>query len=136
MTVARRNTWQREAVREALVEAPGFVSAQQLHEQLRMAGSTIGLATVYRTLASFEETGEADTIQAGGETQFRACSMEDHHHHLVCRVCGATHELASEKIETWARRMGNEYGFADITHVVDLFGVCPECQNAQRAASA
>ena len=131
MTVVRRNTWQREAVREALVAAPGFVSAQQLHEQLRAGGSTIGLATVYRTLSSFEETGEADTIQVGGETQFRSCSMEEHHHHLVCRICGETRELASDKIEAWASRTGTEHGFAEITHVVDLFGVCPDCLAAR-----
>lgn len=131
MTGTRRNTWQREAVREALIEAPGFVSAQQLHEHLRSAGSTIGLATVYRALANLEETGEADTIQAGGEMQFRSCSMEEHHHHLVCRLCGATRELASEKIETWAKRTGREHGFAEITHVVDLFGVCEACQQAR-----
>ncbi|MHA3723718.1 Fur family transcriptional regulator, partial [Leucobacter sp. HY1910] len=60
----RRNTWQREAVRAALASAHGFVSAQQLHQTLRDAGSTIGLATVYRALASLTEDGEADSIQA------------------------------------------------------------------------
>jgi Fur family ferric uptake transcriptional regulator len=48
----RRNTWQREAVREALGNNEGFVSAQMLHSGLREAGSSIGLATVYRALAS------------------------------------------------------------------------------------
>ena len=42
----KRNTWQREAVREALGESEGFVSAQSLHASLKGSGSTVGLATV------------------------------------------------------------------------------------------
>ncbi len=45
----KRNTKQREEVWEALEAAPGFVSAQNLHQTLREAGSSIGLATVYRS---------------------------------------------------------------------------------------
>jgi Fur family ferric uptake transcriptional regulator len=47
----KRNTWQREAVREALGSSEGFVSAQALHSNLKNTGSPIGLATVYRALA-------------------------------------------------------------------------------------
>ena len=132
----RRNTWQREAVRAALAEARGFVSAQQLHQALREAGSTIGLATVYRALASLAESGEADSLQSPeGENLFRSCAMEGHHHHLICRRCGDTRELAASVVEEWAKRVGAEHGFSDIEHVVDLFGVCALCQ-ARQSASA
>ena len=46
----KRNTKQREEVWQALERTPRFVSAQDLHHVLRTSGSTIGLATVYRTL--------------------------------------------------------------------------------------
>ena len=135
-TPPRRNTWQREAVRAALAEARGFVSAQQLHQALREAGSTIGLATVYRALASLAESGEADSLQSPeGENLFRSCAMEGHHHHLICRRCGDTRELAASGVEEWAKRVGAEHGFSDIEHVVDLFGVCALCQ-ARQSASA
>ena len=128
----KRNTWQREAVRTALADLPGFVSAQQLHVALREAGSTIGLATVYRALASLVEAGEADSLQSpDGENLFRSCAMEGHHHHLICRSCGATRELAARVVEEWAGRVGAEHGFSDITHVVDLFGVCEHCRARQ-----
>ena len=48
----KRNTWQREAVRKALGTSESFVSAQSLHSVLRDTGSPIGLATVYRALAT------------------------------------------------------------------------------------
>ena len=132
MSGARRNTWQREAVRAALAEARGFVSAQELHQRLREQGSTIGLATVYRALSGLTESGEADSVQAPeGENLFRSCAMEGHPHHLICRSCGDTRERAAEAVETWSRQVAAEYGFAEIEHVVDLFGVCESCRAAR-----
>lgn len=128
MSAPRRNTWQREAVRARLAESQGFVSAQQLYAVLREAGSTIGLATVYRNLAQLAEAGEADSLQSPeGENLFRSCSI-GHHHHLICRSCGDTRELEASVVEDWARRVGAEHGFQDIDHVVDLFGICRQCQ--------
>lgn len=129
----RRNTWQREAVRAALVGAHGFVSAQQLHQTLRDGGSTIGLATVYRALSSLTEEGEADAIQAPeGENLFMSCGSKGHHHHLICRSCGAARELDATVVEEWASKVGAEHGFAEIEHVIDLFGVCADCRAQTR----
>ena len=63
----KRNTWQREAVRQRLDGNEGFVSAQTLHSELRDAGSPIGLATVYRALADLAAEGEADSLQADAD---------------------------------------------------------------------
>ena len=126
----QRNTWQREAVREALADSGGFVSAQDLHARLR--GDTgIGLATVYRTLANFAKSGEADSLQSpDGENLFRACESTGHHHHLICRRCGKTVEIEASAVEKWARDVAAENGFRDAEHLVDIFGVCAECASA------
>jgi Fur family ferric uptake transcriptional regulator len=123
----QRNTWQREAVREALAESGGFVSAQDLHARLRDE-TGIGLATVYRTLANFAKSGEADSLQSpDGENLFRACASTGHHHHLICRRCGKTVEIEASAVERWAHDVAAENGFRDAEHVVDIFGVCAEC---------
>ncbi|UOQ56935.1 transcriptional repressor [Leucobacter allii] len=125
----KRNTWQREAVRSALAEREGFVSAQELHQALRDGGSTIGLATVYRALGGLADSGEADSLQSpDGENLFRSCETPTHHHHLICRSCGATRELSAAVVEEWTRRVGAEHGFTEIEHVVDLFGICADCR--------
>lgn len=137
MVTVRRNTWQREAVREALVAAPGFVSAQQLHSELREGGSTIGLATVYRALASLSEAGEADSLQSPeGENLFRSCESEGHHHHLICRSCGFTEELKAQEVEEWSHRVAAEHGFTEVTHIVDIFGLCARCSGRPAGAPA
>lgn len=126
----QRNTWQRDAVRSALNDTHGFVSAQQLHETLQESGSPVGLATVYRTLKRLEEAGEADALQSpDGENLFRSCVTTGHHHHLICRVCGTTRELSATVVEEWTQRVAKEHGFRDIEHIVDLFGVCEDCQS-------
>ncbi len=123
----KRNTWQREAVREALGESEGFVSAQTLHSELRLAGSAIGLATVYRALTDLATEGEADSLQAEGESLYRACTPGQHHHHLICRKCGLAVEIEADAVESWAQSVAAEHGFTQPTHVVDVFGLCAQC---------
>ncbi|GAB2976860.1 Fur family transcriptional regulator [Frigoribacterium salinisoli] len=125
--VVRRNTWQREAVREALSTSEGFVSAQALHTALRDSGSPIGLATVYRALADLATEGSADSLQQEGESLYRACTPGTHHHHLICRNCGTTVEIEADAVETWAQQVAAEHGFTQPHHVVDVFGFCPAC---------
>lgn len=134
--MAQRNTWQRERVREALTDAQGFISAQTLHANLRDEKTGIGLATVYRALADMASVGDADSLQSPeGESLYRACSTHGHHHHLICRSCGLTIEIAGKGVEEWARTAAAAHGFTQAEHVVDIFGLCPECA-AKRAADA
>ena len=126
----KRNTWQRDAVREALGESDGFVSAQSLHASLKGGGSTVGLATVYRALADLATEGEADSLQQDGESLYRACTPGTHHHHLICRSCGTTVEIAADEVETWAQTVAAQHGYTQPRHIVDVFGYCPDCTRA------
>ncbi len=129
--MAQRNTWQRERVREALADARGFVSAQALHATLRDE-TGIGLATVYRTLAGLAAQGDADSLQSPeGESLYRACASPGHHHHLICRSCGLTVEIAAADVEQWARATAAQHGFTAAEHIVDIFGLCAECTAAR-----
>jgi Fur family ferric uptake transcriptional regulator len=124
----KRNTWQREAVKTALDTQDAFVSAQQLHSVLRESGTGIGLATVYRALGDLATGGEADSLQsAEGEALYRACTPGQHHHHLICRNCGVTVEIEADAVERWAKAVAAEHGFTQPEHVVDVFGLCPQC---------
>lgn len=121
-------TRQRSAVTRALAAADGFRSAQALHEAMRAAGDSVGLTTVYRHLQSLAEGGQVDVLHAGdGESVYRACVGDQHHHHLVCRSCGKTVEVISPEVETWAARIARSHGFRDVTHTVEVFGTCADC---------
>lgn len=122
-----RPTRQRRAVMEAMDSFADFRSAQEIHELLGQRGEAVGLATVYRTLQRLAEAGEVDVLRTeDGEAIYRRCS-ERHHHHLVCRSCGATIEIEGPAVERWARSMATEHGYAEVSHTLEIFGTCPAC---------
>ncbi|MET7398928.1 transcriptional repressor [Dactylosporangium sp. NPDC005572] len=123
-----RNTRQRAEVLTLLDEVPDFRTAQQLHALLVRRGARVGLTTVYRTLQLLLDAGEVDvTRPPGGEQLFRKCSRSQHHHHLVCRQCGATVEVEGPAVERWADRVAQEHGFTDVGHTLEIFGTCQAC---------
>ena len=130
-----RVTRQGEAIDDVLRRADGFRTAQDLYGELRGQGLSVGLTTVYRHLKVLADAGEIDVVhRPDGEAQYRLCSppSTDHHHHLVCRVCGRSVEVEGPEVEKWAERVATAAGYTDVSHTVEVFGLCPEhSQQAQ-----
>ena len=126
-TPARRQTKQRTAVADALEAQGEFRSAQEIYDIVRQRGDSVGLTTVYRTLQAMAEDGHVDVIVRGdGESVYRQCSPS-HHHHLVCRACRSTIEIDAPDVERWAADVAARHGYVEVTHTVEVFGVCPRC---------
>jgi Fur family transcriptional regulator, ferric uptake regulator len=123
-----RSTRQRDAIQAALHRAARFLSAQELHQDLKRSGDRVGLTTVYRTLQSLATTGELDVlINTEGEATYRRCRSDEHHHHLVCRACGSSVEVASEEVERWAGETARRHEYSAVTHTAELYGLCRAC---------
>ncbi|MGH2907297.1 MAG: Fur family transcriptional regulator [Solirubrobacterales bacterium] len=121
----QRKTEQRRSIVEALEHSDRALSAQELHDVVK----GVGLATVYRNLNRLAEGGEIDAIRRpNGETAYRACAS-GHHHHLICRECGAVVELHDCSIADWSRRVAGAHGFVKVEHQVELVGVCADCSS-------
>ena len=124
-----RPTRQRRAVMDALESFDDFRSAQEIHDLLGRRGDAVGLATVYRTLQRLAHAGEVDLLRTeDGEAIYRRCS-DTHHHHLVCRSCGATVEVEGPTVERWTRAIAAEHGYADVSHALEIFGTCADCRS-------
>ena len=122
-----RATRQRAAVSALLDRLDDFRSAQEIHELLGDRGAGVGLATVYRTLQLLADHGEVDTMRSeDGESIYRRCS-DTHHHHLVCRSCGATVEVEGPVVEKWTRSVAAAHGYSDVSHTLEIFGTCGSC---------
>ncbi|MEU8627935.1 Fur family transcriptional regulator [Streptomyces sp. NPDC048669] len=129
--VRGRSTRQRTAVAAALDEVDEFRSAQELHDVLKHRGDSVGLTTVYRTLQSLADAGEVDVLRTTeGESVYRRCSTGDHHHHLVCRMCGKAVEVEGPAVEQWAETIAAQHGYVNVAHTVEVFGTCAECASA------
>ena len=123
-----RPTRQRRAVAAALAGFDDFRSAQEIHDLISQRGESVGLATVYRTLQRLAEAGDVDLLRTeDGEAIYRRCS-DTHHHHLVCRSCGATVEVEGPAVERWTRAIAAEHGFDDVSHTLEIFGSCADCR--------
>lgn len=125
-----RSTPQFRAVVEELSGSDDFRSAQDIHTSLKQAGSSVGLATVYRALQTLVDTGQADVLRTdSGESVYRNCG-QTHHHHLVCRSCGRTTEVQGPAVEAWADQVASEHGYVDVSHTIELFGTCATCASS------
>lgn len=125
----RRVTRQRTAVLAVLEEVEQFRSAQEIHAELVRRDADVGLSTVYRSLSALAADGEVDTLlRDDGETLFRRCRGSRHHHHLVCRECGATVEVGGPAVERWADRIAEAHGYDRVSHTLEVFGRCAGCR--------
>lgn len=124
-----RNTAQRREVIGVLGRVQGFVSAQDLHELIIKDGGQISLATVYTQLRKLVESKDVDIVMTDrGESLYRRCVVDVHHHHLACRNCGATVEVDAPQLEKWASEIATKNGFQELRHVIELNGICQKCQ--------
>ncbi|MDR0487841.1 MAG: transcriptional repressor [Propionibacteriaceae bacterium] len=127
-----RRTRQRSAISDYLGNTADFQTAQQVHDGLRAQGTSVSLPTIYRTLASMADLGEIDQLTSNGQSAYRKCSPH-HHHHLRCRTCGCTIELVDDPVETWAATLAIVHGFTEISHITEITGLCPSCQDDEQS---
>jgi Fur family ferric uptake transcriptional regulator len=123
-----RATPQRVIVVEELAREENDVTAAQIYERLRRRGTSIGLATVYRTLALLHQRGVVDTLtHHAGELCYRLCGGY-HHHHLVCTSCHRVVELRDCDLDPWVKRSAGKHGFTATGHEVEIVGLCADCR--------
>ena len=128
--IIERSTRQQAVILEALDGIDEFRSAQEIHLILTKKKLKVGLATVYRNLQKMAEREDIDAIRnLEGETLYRHCGQnEGHHHHLMCRDCGLTITVEGPALESWAEKIAKENGFREVSHTVDIVGICKNCR--------
>jgi Fe2+ or Zn2+ uptake regulation protein len=122
-----RLTRPRLALLQTLAEQHAPASIERIHQSV--GASTCDLATVYRNLASFERAGVVRRLhfESGTALYELEASEEHHHHHVICRICRSIEPVEGcvvKPIEDAVRARG----YAQVSHVVEFFGVCPACQ--------
>ncbi len=126
-----RITQPRRAVIRALLESDGYQSPAEVHRCAKAYSSSVGLVTVYRTLDLLAQMGYARRIHTeDGCHGYVIASRGHHRHHLVCRCCGAAVEFDGCDLSGFLEQVKTETGYQIEEHLLELVGICPDCQNA------
>jgi Fur family transcriptional regulator, ferric uptake regulator len=121
-----RLTKPRLALIEVLAGMKGPASIEKLHSAT--GEGVCDLATVYRNLAAFEEVGVVRRMHFENGTALYELEATpgSHHHHVVCRVCRKVDPIEGCVVAPLEEEV-RARGYTAVTHVIELFGVCPEC---------
>jgi len=123
-------TLQREVVLKILYENDKHFTPEELHIYIKkeFPDLNIGIATIYRTLNLLEESNIITSISFGQSGKKYEIAIKPHHDHLICDVCGTIIEFEDNKIETRQIEIAKRYGFFIQSHILQLHGICKECQ--------
>ncbi len=131
---ALRVTAPRMAMLKILAEASRPLSAEEIHAQA--GNGTLDLVTVYRSLGAFDQAGlvQRHPLERG-RSLYALVAAGHHHHHVICRRCGRIERLPgcdSSRMEAAAQQKG----FADLTHIMEVYGICPTCTSTPSPSHA
>ena len=129
-----RITQPRIAILEALSRRESPASIEQLHKEL--TNDSCDLVTVYRCLAVFEELGLVRRCFFHNGTSLYEMSLDPpRHHHVVCKTCGKVERLDISLAED-VEHMLRDRGYDQVTHMLEFFGVCPDCRKKVASAAS
>ena len=108
------------------------MTVAEMAEELKEAGSGIGIATVYRGVKRLEAEGllARRVTGNGSKTVYRYCGDESVRcmHALFCQGCGKTVPIPYELANRFELSVSDKTGFAVNDHQLLLYGYCPECR--------
>jgi Fur family ferric uptake transcriptional regulator len=125
-----RLTDQREAIAQAFFSSDKHLSLVDILDMSRKQRSSIGYATVYRTMRLLADGGFADEHHFGEDhTRYEVHNDEEHHDHLICVRCGRIVEFEEPMIEEIQERVAAQHGFQVISHRHEIYVRCqPTCE--------
>ncbi|MGH9069834.1 MAG: Fur family transcriptional regulator [Acidimicrobiales bacterium] len=125
-------TAQRLAVLAAVSRQPHH-TADELVECVRAEIGAVSRQGVYDVLGTLTEKGLIRRIQPARSAARYEDRVDDNHHHLVCRACGATVDVDCAVGEVPCLQAADEHGYTVDEAEVIYWGYCPRCQAAGAA---
>jgi Fur family ferric uptake transcriptional regulator len=122
-TAGLRMTGQRRVVAQVLQESDDHPDVEELYARASKVDAGISLATVYRTVKLFEETGILERLEFGdGRSRYEDAERE-HHDHLIDINTGKVIEFVDPEIEALQEKIAAKLGYELRGHKLELYGV-------------
>ena len=116
-------TDQRKIIARVMSEANNHPDVDELYTRVSKIDSKISIATVYRTVKLFEESGILTKHEfKGGKARYEELN-ESHHDHLIDIKSGEIIEFVDQEIENLQKKVAEKYGYDLVDHKLELYGV-------------
>lgn len=123
-------TKQREFIFQSLINADHrHITPEELYEMVHKQNSSIGIATVYRTLSIFEDLGIIKRQEFENQVnRYELTGKDENHDHLICTNCGKIQEVNLYSISDTKEKVYDKYKFKMSDYSLKVYGLCPQCQ--------
>jgi Fur family ferric uptake transcriptional regulator len=118
-----RLTDQRRTIAAVLEAATDHPNVEELYNRASAVDPNISLATVYRTVKLFEETGILEKHEFGDGRARYETSDREHHDHLIDMNSGEVIEFIDPEIEALQDKIAAKLGYRLMGHRLELYGV-------------
>ena len=116
-------TEQRKIIAKVMSESQDHPDVDELYKRASAIDERISIATVYRTVKLFEESGiVAKHDFKGGKARYEELS-ESHHDHLIDIKTGEIIEFVDDEIEKLQKKVADKYGYKLVDHKLELYGI-------------
>ena len=116
-------TDQRRIIAKVMSESNDHPNVDELYNRVSKIDEKISIATVYRTVKLFEESGIlAKHDFKGGKARYEEVS-ESHHDHLIDVNTGEIIEFVDQEIEALQKKVADKYGYKLVDHKLELYGI-------------
>ena len=117
-----RLTDQRKIIAQVMSDARDHPDVDELHKRVTLVDRKISIATVYRTVKLFEESGIVEKHEfKGGKARYEQ-SPDEHHDHLIDINSGAIIEFVDKEIEKLQNEVAKKLGYKLVDHKLELYG--------------
>jgi len=116
-------TDQRKIIARVMSESKDHPDVDELYKRVSKIDSKISIATIYRTVKLFEESGILTKHDfKGGKARYEKLS-DNHHDHLIDIKTGEIIEFVNEEIEKLQKKVADQYGYDLVDHKLELYGI-------------
>ena len=117
-----RLTDQRKLVAKVMSESDDHPDVDELHKRVNKLDSKISIATVYRTVKLFEESGIIAKHDFKGNKARYEQTLKEHHDHLIDINTGEIIEFVNNDIEKLQKQVAEKLGYSLVDHRLELYG--------------
>ena len=117
-----RLTDQRKLIAKVMSESSDHPDVNDLHKRVNKLDSKISIATVYRTVKLFEESGIVAKHEFKGNKARYEQTRQEHHDHLIDINTGEIIEFVNEDIEKLQKKVAEKLGYKLVDHRLELYG--------------